>query len=201
MPTFPKKETEIIALAQMVGDGLSKMADDFPHPPLAVADLQAKVTEYNGILSATVEADMASQRQHAAKAEVLAEIRDGVSANLRYAEITARKEPEKLAGLGWGPRRDKSPLAPPGEVRDINIDSQGDTWLILSWHPPVNGGLTAAYHIERKQGTGAWEAAATSATTEKSVTDQPRGVELSYRVIAVNKAGSGAPSGVVTAVL
>jgi hypothetical protein len=31
--------------------------------------------------------------------------------------------------------------------------------------------------------------------------NQPRGVEFSYRVYAVNKAGTGQPSGMVTAVL
>ena len=37
--------------------------------------------------------------------------------------------------------------------------------------------------------------------TEHRAMDQPRGVELDYRVVALNKAGTGAASGIVTAVL
>jgi len=29
------------------------------------------------------------------------------------------------------------PRARPGEVRDIGIVSEGDTWVILAWNPPV----------------------------------------------------------------
>src|SRR5438132_581626 len=66
---------------------------------------------------------------------------------------------------------------------------------------PWQGGLPAAYRIDRSQAKGPWEEAGTSATTEKIMANQPRGVDLSYRVIAVNKSGQGQPSGVVTAVL
>jgi len=202
MPTFPRSETEIIALAQMVTDGLTKMAEDFPNPPVSVADLQGLVTQYNTVLSDVIQADMSSQKHHAAKDHVIAELVESLTTNLRYAEITARKEPKKLAGLGWGERRAKNPLQAPGEVRNIAIGNQGDSWLMLGWKPPVEGGLTAAYQIQRKQGAaGAWEDAGTSAATEKIMSNQPRGLELSYRVIAVNKAGQGQPSGVVTAVL
>ncbi|MBI4500515.1 MAG: fibronectin type III domain-containing protein [Gemmatimonadetes bacterium] len=201
MPTFPQKEIEIIALAEMANDGLTKMAQDFPTPPVPVADMQARIAEYKTALQATTETDMMSQQQHAAKDQALTLIKDGLKANLGYAEIAARTERGKLAGLGWGPRRDKSPLQEPGEVRNIAVGKQGDTWLILSWEAPVDGGLPAAYHIQRQQNAGPWEEAGTSAATERVMSNQPRGVQLSYRVIAVNKAGEGAPSGVVSAVL
>jgi hypothetical protein len=42
---------------------------------------------------------------------------------------------------------------------------------------------------------------ATCTDTQHTVQNQPRGVELEYRVYAVNKAGSGPSGGVVTAVL
>ena len=201
MPTFPQKEIEIIGLAEIVNEGLTKMTQDFPSPPVAVADMQARMTEYNTALLATTETDMVSQQQHAAKDKALTQIRDGLKANLGYALISARKEPGKLAGLGWGARRSKTPLAAPGEVRDIAIGKQGDTWLILSWNPPVDGGLTAAYQIQRQQANGAWEEAGVSPASDHVMSNQPRGVQLSYRVIAINKAGAGSPSGVVTAVL
>jgi hypothetical protein len=201
MSTFPRSETQIVALSQLVAEGLGKMAEDFPSPPVPATELQNRLSAYSAALSGTIEADMTSQRQHAAKDEALTEIVDGVKADIKYAEALARKNPEKLAGIGWGRRRDRTPLEPPGEVRDIALGNQGDTWVALKWNPPVNGGLTAAYQIQRKNGTGAWEDAGISMTTERLMLDQPRGVELSFRVIATNKAGAGQPSGVVTAVL
>ncbi len=201
MPSFPRTETEIVALSQLVTEGLTKMTEDFPAPPVPATELQARLEKYNTVLAATIDADMSSQKQHAIKDDVLAEIVDGVKANLKYAEAMTRKNPEKLAGLGWGRRRDNGSLTAPGEVRDIAIGAEGDTWLILRWNPPVDGGPAGVYQIQRKQAAGAWEDAAISTTTEHLLNNQPRGVELSYRVFAVNKAGTGQPSGVVTAVL
>lgn len=42
---------------------------------------------------------------------------------------------------------------------------------------------------------------ATVLDTTHPLVDQPRGVELSYRVVAMNKGGTGPPSATVTAVL
>jgi len=167
-----------------------------------VKDLQDRIAKYNTLLGATIESDMASQQQHAAKNEMLTEIVAGVKADLKYAEFVARKTPEKLAGFGWAARRSRVAQPAPGEVRDIQMGKQGDTWLTLSWNPPVDGGIPSAYQIQRSQGTtGIWEEAGTSAATEHVLTNQPRGVQLSYRVMAVNKAGTDNPSGVVQAVL
>ncbi len=200
MPTFPRTEVEIIALAQLVAEGLGRMAEDFPSPPISANDLQASITEYTVELNATIEADMASKARHAAKDKAFEATVDGVKRILKYAEATA-KSPEKLEGLSWSRRRDKTPLKVPGEVRNIAMGNQGENWVVLSWNPPVEGGLTAAYQIQRKQANGAWEDAGVATETEYVVANQPRGVDLSYHVIAVNKAGRGQPSGVVTAVL
>ena len=42
---------------------------------------------------------------------------------------------------------------------------------------------------------------ATAIETESTLVDQPKAVELEYRVIAVNKAGVGSPSNTVMVVL
>ena len=44
-----------------------------------------------------------------------------MKADLRYAEVVMRDQPEKLIRLGWGPRRGSAALEPPGETRDIQI--------------------------------------------------------------------------------
>jgi len=71
-------------------------------------------------------------------------------ANLRYAEIMARLHPTKLQMLAWGSRRPRTPLKAPGEVRSIAIQKEGDTWLLLGWGAPVDGGAVAYYQVQRR---------------------------------------------------
>ena len=85
-------------------------------------------------------AETATREQHAVKDDALEELVDGTKANLKYAEVVFRDQPERLTKLGWGPRRSGSTLEAPGEVRDIGIVTEGDTWVVLDWKPPVNGG-------------------------------------------------------------
>ncbi len=144
----------------------------------------------------------ASREQHSVKDEPLEDLVDGVKADLRYAEVAARERPEKLSQLGWGPRRGASALEAPGEVRDAGIRAEGEDWVVLDWKPPVDGGPAAAYTIQRrKRDGGSWRDVGTSVDTAHLLSDQPRGVEFEYRVIAVNKAGTGRPSATITVVL
>lgn len=108
-------------------------------------------------------------------------------------------EPQIAAGrLG----RSGSRLEALGEVRDIGIVAEGDTWVILNWKPAVDGGVVGAFKIQRrKKDGGIWEEIGSSVATEQMLSHQPRGIELEYRVVAVNKAGTGQPSATATVVL
>ncbi len=201
MSRFPRSEPEIATLALLVTQGLGQAAEDFPAPPVPPSELQTKLNAYNAALAATVAAETAFREQHALKDDALAELVDGVKADLRYAEVLVRDQPEKLNQLGWGTRRDSSTLQSPGEVRDIGIVAEGDTWVVLRWKPPVDGGAVGVYQIQRKREGSPWEDVGISTATEQLLSNQPRGAELSYRVFAVNKAGTGQPSATVTLVL
>jgi len=198
---FPRTEAGIATLAGRVIDGLTNAAEDFPAPPVPVEELRGKLDAFQAADTATVAAKTAFRSQHAAKDEALEDLVDAVKADLRYAEIAVRDAPQKLRALGWRPPRDGTPLQLPGEVRDITIVSEGDTWAILRWKPPVDGGAPAFYCIQRRQESEPWNDAGTATGTEQLMSNQPRGVELHYRVIAVNKAGAGPPSATVTLVL
>lgn len=202
MASFPRTEPDIAALALLVTQGLTQASEDFPTPPVSPDELQAKLDAYNAARAATVVAETEFRQQHAVKDEALEELVDGVKANLRYAEVAARDRPEKLSQLGWGGRRSGSSLEAPGEVRDISIRAEGDTWVVFDWKAPVDGGAVAAYTIQRRnRDGGSWEDVGTSVDTEELLSNQPRGVELDYRVVAVNKSGAGQPSATVTVVL
>ena len=201
MARFPIAEPEVAALAALLADGLANAPDDFPAPPIPATELQAKLDAYTAVRTATVAAETAAHEQHAIKDEVLDDLIDAMKANLKYAEIAVRDRPEKLNKLGWGPPRSASKLDDPGEVRNITIAAERDTWTVLRWKAPVEGGAAGFYKIQRKSEGGSWEDAGTSSHTEQFMRDQPRGVELHYRVVAANKAGAGPPSATVTVVL
>ena len=202
MARFPRSEPEIAALAMLVTQGLGQATEDFPAPPVQPSELQAKLDAYNAALAATVVAETSFREQHAVKDQALEDLVDGVKADLKYAEVVTRDQPEKLSQLGWAGRRGASSLEAPGEVRDIGIRVEGDSWVVFDWKPPVDGGTAAAYTIQRrKRDGGSWRDVGTSVDTAQLLSDQPRGVEFEYRVVAVNKAGSGQPSATVTVVL
>jgi hypothetical protein len=202
MARFPQTEPEIAALALLVTQGLSQASEDFPTPPVPTEELQTKLEAYNAARAATVAAETTFREQHAVKDQALEELVDGVKANLRYAEIAVRDQPEKLNQLGWAGRRSGSALVAPGEVRDMSVRVEGETWVVFDWKAPVDGGAVAAYTIQRRnRDGGSWEDVGTSVDTEELLSNQPRGVELEYRVIAVNKTGAGQPSATVTVVL
>ncbi len=201
MPRFPRSEADIAALALVMVQGFGQAAEDFPAAPVPGSELQARLDAYHSANAATITAEAAFREQHTAKDKTLGHLVGGMKADLRYAEAAARDNPEKLKQLGWGARRDGSSLGTPGEVRDIKILTEGDTWLILQWNPPVDGGAPSAYKIQRKREGASWEDVGTSVDTRQLVNNQPRGVEFNYRVLAMNKAGTGQPSATVTLVL
>ena len=202
MPRFPRNEPELAALALVVAQGLREAPEDFPAPPVPADELQARLDSYHGALTAAITAEATLREQHAVKDDALEELIDGVKANLRYAEVAVRDQPAKLNQVGWGAPGRGSALSAPGEVRDMGVKAEGDDWVLFDWKQPVDGGSVAMYRIQRRKAGGrTWELVDTAVETEHLLRDQPRGVDLEYRVIAVNKAGSGKPSGMVALVL
>lgn len=199
---FPEAEPEITSLALRVIEGLRELGADLPSAPIPADELQDRLDRFNASKTRVVNATTTLREEHAVNDQDLEHLVDGTKANLKYAEVVFRDQPGKLSQLGWGPRRNGSTLEAPGEVRDIRILAEGDTWITLRWNPPVNGGAVGAYRIQRKrQDGGGWEDVGSSVATEQMLSNQPRGIEMDYRVLAANKAGVGQPSATVTVVL
>ena len=125
-----------------------------------------------------------------------------MKANIRYAEIAVRNNNEKLRQIGWSAPRDKKSLENPGQVRSLDALREGEGWVILDWKEPVEGGSTSAYRVRcRKANGGGWRDVGMSVDTQILLSNQERSVELTFEVVAVNKAGVGEPSNIVTVVL
>jgi hypothetical protein len=182
---FPDAEPEIAALAMVLIQGLRNSPEDFPAPPVPPDPLQQSLDQYNEARTAAVAAEAAARDQVAAKNRALEQLADNMRLDLKYAEVAAKQTPERLAVLGWGPRRDPRNTDPPGVVRDLGIKSRGDTWFVLDWKAPATGGTPAAYHIERRRRDGGeWEEVAHAIASEELLTEQEPGVELQFRVYA-----------------
>jgi hypothetical protein len=202
MARFPQGEPEIAALARRVISGLGTATEDFPNPPVPPDELQVVLDEYEKAKDEALVADGESREMFALKDEAIERLTDAMRADIRYAENTARHDPERLRRLGWGGRKDRTSLVPPGQPRSLSVASEGPGWLVLDWKPPVEGGSVQAYRIQCSEGdVEQWADVGSAVETEGLISNQKRNTKFVYRVLAVNKSGLGEPSNIVTAVL
>jgi len=202
MARFPKAEADIAALAQAMATGLTDNAAIYPAPPVAPLDLTGLITAYNTAKNVFIAAQAAAEEATGIKDEALDDLADAMKSDIRYAENTVDYDDDKLKLLGWAGRKERTPLAVPGQTRLLEAPKQGDGWLFLDWKKPADGGAPAAYKIMRRERPeGPWEEVATAVISEITLVEQPTGKELEYRIIAVNKAGDGEASNTVMVVL
>ena len=199
-----------MALAEQMIAGLAANHAIFPNPPhrpyAPGLGLRWKQNRCNLRRQELVAAQAAAEAATADKAEALETLVEGLKADIRYAENAVDGDDDKLKLIGWSGRKAGSPLQDPGQVRLLEAPKQGAGWLFLDWKGPAEGGKPRAYTIQRRGGGGgggsrSWTDVATAILTEATLVEQPRGMELEYRVIAVNKAGVGPPSNTVAVVL
>jgi len=202
MARFPIAEAEIIALAQAMESGLADNAAVYPAPPVAPADLTALISAYTTAKNAAIAAQAAAEDAITSKDEALDDLADAIKSDIRYAENTVDFDDDKLKLIGWAGRKERTPLAPPGQARLLEAPKQGEGWVFLDWKAPIDGGAPAAYKVMRRERPeGPWQEVATAVISEATLVEQPRSKELEYRIIAVNKAGDGEPSNTAMVVL
>jgi len=202
MATFPKSEAEIAALADRMVNGLAAAADDFPNPPVPPEQLRASLERYTAAKNAVVAAQAQASDTYAAKDEALETMSEEMKSDLRYAEGAVANDDQKLERIGWSGPRPRTPLQVPGQIRSLEVLREGQGWVILDWKEPGDGGKVSAYRVRcRRHENSPWRDVGMALDTEIFLNDQERGVELAYQVVAVNKAGSGEPSTVMSVVL
>jgi Fibronectin type III domain len=201
MPRFPLKEAEILRLAREMVAGFNKHRQEFPRPIVPIEQMEQELADAQASLNSWTRARAAAKLATAEKERRFKSLAETMSVNLRYAETLARRNPKLLQALGWGPRHTRRAMRPPGEVRSLRILEQTETVVDLAWKKPVDGGRVVVYRVERQTGGGEWVVAASIPTTGVRLEGEERGVDLAYRVIAMNKAGEGSPSATVQAVL
>jgi len=202
MARFPITEAEILALAQALKSGLAANVAVYPAPPVAPAALTVRINAYTAAKNVAIAAQAAAEQATADKDDVLEDLVDSMKDDIRYAENTVDFDDEKLKLIGWAGRKAATPLAIPGQARLLEAPKQGEGWVFLDWKAPADGGVPAAYKVMRRERpAGSWEDVATAVITEATLVEQPRGKELEYRIVAVNKSGDGEPSNTAMVVL
>ena len=202
MARFPTRENDVAALANDLINGLTKNSEVFPSPPVPPDELTAALQVYQDAREAAATASGEAKNAYNAKDEALEDLADGLKADLKYAEVTVNDEEGKLKMIGWGSRSTKKTLQAPEQVLNLEVVRSGKGWIFLDWKDPIGGGEVSAYKVQcSRPEEGLWKNVGTAVETELLVNDQERGVDLLYRVIAINKAGQGDPSNSVRVIL
>ena len=191
-----------MALAERLVSGFRSNLALFPAMPVSWIALSIKKSTFRARRSDAIAAQAAAEQSIADKDGALEQLTDALKSDIRYAENTVNFDDDKLKLIGWSGKETPTTLAPPGETRQLEAPKQGDGWVFLDWKQPAEGGKVSAYKIQRRERPeGAWQDVATAIETESTLVDQPKGAELEYRIIAINKSGEGSPSNTVMAVL
>ena len=207
MATFPRRESDVLALANAMLDGYAAHPGDFPNADaLTLITLREEYKSARLLQICVIAMAKLATDEKDAKLDALADL---MRVQLEQSEVDTAGKPEELRLIGWGPEAPAQPSRPPGQPRALEAVDQGPGTLELDWKPPAPGpvGPVRTYVVERREqpaGGGAfskWQQVGASLTTEAHLTNQPRGQQLEYRLIAVNVAGEGTPSNTVAVVL
>lgn len=205
MPKFPKRQADILALANAMLAGYFAHAPDFPS--VGMIELFLAIKGYRNAKKAHVDALAVAQVATEAKGNALQSLSSLMKSYLKKSQVDVANDPQKLAFIGWDPKAPPSPADPPGQPRELNCLTQGKGSILLEWNHPISGGVMRNYIIQRRQQIddtgrfGSWILAATPLKTEAKLMHQPKGVRLEYRVKATNIGGESTPSNTAAVVL
>lgn len=209
MPTFPSNDSQVLTLAQELRAGLSGSSGDFPSPPIDPTGLETLINDVITKMNSSVDAQANSKNATVAKDTSVQSLVDAMKSDLRYAEYEVAGDDAKLSQLGWGGKKPAEPITAPGQPNNFIAGNEGAGTIEFAWDIPGagSGGPVESYRIERREQPagggepGPWAQVENAYTTEITLLDQPRGVQLEYRLFAVNKGGDSIPSNTVAAVL
>ena len=208
MAVFPKTEANIYDLALQMMNGLTEHGDLYPSvTPEAQTALGTAFGDYNNARVGQAEAQAAAKNATIAKNEKQDGLEEQMRKILFLAEHDCISDPGNLDYIGWADRRAPTSLTKPGQPGELTPAYEGPGTLTLTWDKPAAGGAVSSYRIERSdqpQGggvPGAWTLITNSFEETITLGSEPRGIEMQYRVIAINPAGDSMPSNIATIVL
>jgi len=213
MPKYPVRQVDVMALAEAMISGYQQHPDMFVNadPVLLRSIFDAYNQAAEDQLTAVAKAQIATQ----AKQTAFERLQKTIKSQLKQSQVDTAGNPENLNYIGWGPRAVAHPVESPGQPMMLESVDEGAGTLTIRWKRPVqgSGGPVRTYIIERRQlasgqsqvddnsRSEVWKQAGISLETTVSLKDQPRGVQLEYRTMAINKSGQSEPSNTIAVVL
>jgi hypothetical protein len=194
MATFPRTEADILELATSMASGLAEHAQLFPSPPVSASEIKAAYDSFQEAGFAATDAAVFAKQRYADKERALQNLKALVKANVRYAEVELRHNPDRLRLIGWAPRKHRGKPRAPGQVMGIEIAEEGPDWISLRWKIPRDGGIVGAYKVQMRLPGGEWSLIESTARPEALVKNLQPDVTLEFKVVAFNKAGEGIES-------
>lgn len=210
MPQFPTRKNDLRALSQAIVAGIQTNPADFPTPPFDWGTLA-------GINGADVVNRTNRQNSEAATKGFV----DVENANLDDMGVGARRQIDlatamypgndaMLAKFGWSDNAAPKTDVEISQPRNLVAVVQGPGDATLDWNSPQTGARSLRNYIVERQVRdittntvteewGAWQRSVTQ--SEISLPDMPRGVNISFRVSAVNSTMTSTPSNTVDVVL
>ena len=208
MPNFPRNESEVIALAGLMIAGYTAHPADFPSidPLVDLVALQGALSDYQSDKNSQEDAKSQAQIATVTKTTALDALEELMKNDLKLSEVDVAADPTKLTEIGWGPRQAPQPVVAPGQPMNLHPVAEGQGILWLAWDSPTSGGPVRNYTVERRQQPaggefGDWEIVGTALNNEINLIDQPRSVQMEYRVKATNTGGDSLPSNTSAVVL
>lgn len=211
MPNFPKTEAEIVALVEAMIAGYTAHPADFPSidPLVELVALQTALSDYQTNKQSQTDAKAQAQIATETKDTNLDELTELMKNDLKLSEVDVTDDPQKLTQIGWGPKAPPSPVDAPGQPTNLHpvAEGQGILWLAWDSPDPAGGGPVRNYIVERREqpaGGGvfsSWSIINSALNNEINLSDQPRGVQMEYRVKAANIGGESMPSNTAPVVL
>ena len=214
MATYPRTQSEISALVESMIAGYGEHPGDFPSAD--VAALQTARNQYHTANEALADVQAAAKLAAEAKAEKLEQLQAVTRAELKKSQVDTIDQPQKLAFIGWSPKADPQSMQAPSAPGNLKITAQGiigeqkKGLLGLQWKKSAfkRARFVRYYNIQRRQmakqetePNGRWQHIATALDNKISLTEEPTGIRLEYRVKAVNKGGESMPSNTIAVIL
>lgn len=201
MAEIPRNPEDVSALLRMVKSGIDANPTLWANPPATGPQLEAQADVIDAA-SADQQIKQALAKQ--STATKTGNVKDGRTILTRMKawaiSIVGRNDP-RIEELGFTEDAPPTPLAPPGQVRNlIARDEQPTGQLTLVFDKPVGGGAPAVLKIQRKLPTDADFVlidAIPSNEIKRLLVGQPVNVLMQFRMIASNNAGDSVPSNTI----
>jgi len=206
MCQLPRTQPDSVALAENMLSGFQKYPETFVSADTAslrdaLDNFNQARNSFNSIASLYKQAG--KQQKQAFEA-----LKKAIAVQVKSAEVDTAENPEKLGLIGFGPRREKSPVDLPASPGNLKVVAIENSTIFLKWKKSSirYGGPVRMYLIERcladaDGGYLEWQLAATSYNNEVKLKHQPQGVKLAYQVRASNISGVTYPTNMVSVIL